>query len=462
MATKQAQWIHMVGIGGAGMSGIARILCEQGYKVSGSDLQYNSISTKLEEMGVKIYTGHSSSYLQEGVDVLVVSSAIPEDNVELQVAKHRNIPILKRGQMLAALANKKKGIAVAGSHGKTTTTAMMYTSMEKCGLSPSFIVGGELLGNALNARQGQGDLFIVEADESDASFLELQPHIAVVTNIENDHLDFYKSVDRIEHAFLQFLNQVDPEGFSLLYGEDPFVQSIQNQIRGNSMLFGADPAFAYSLADWRASGMGSVFDVYHYGELMGEAFLRVPGYHNALNALAVIGVGSELGLSFDRIRESLQEFNGAKRRFELLGKVKGTTVVDDYAHHPTEIRASLHAARAATAGKVAVVFQPHRYTRTQLLARDFGAAFKDADQVIITDVFPAGEKPIPGVSGKTIYEEARKNDCNVRYIEKLEDVESFLRSAIIKGEIDLLMTMGAGDIYKLGLRLVEPSYVPQV
>lgn len=455
MATKQGQWVHMVGIGGAGMSGIARILCEQGVKVSGSDLQHNSISSRLAEMGVEIYQGHSSSHLKEGIDLLVVSSAIPPENVEIQEAKRRNIPILKRGQMLATLANEKNGIAVAGAHGKTTTTSMMYTVLENCGLDPSFIVGGELQGNDLNARLGQGELFIVEADESDASFLELRPYVAVVTNIENDHLDFYKSFERIEKAFLQFINQVMPGGFAMLYGGDARIQLLHEQFQGDYLLYGEDPSFDYSLANWRAHGLGSAFDVYHHGECLGEIVLGVPGYHNALDALAVIGVAMELGQSFDRVKEALQEFRGAKRRFEMIGKVDGTTIIDDYAHHPTEIRATLHAARSTTNGEIIVVFQPHRYSRTQILAREFGEVFKDADQVIITGIYSAGEKPIPGVTGKIIYEEVKKNGGNTIYIEHLEDVEQYLQGKLKEQEADLLITMGAGDVWKVGLHMAN-------
>ncbi|CFX63069.1 UDP-N-acetylmuramate-alanine ligase [Syntrophomonas zehnderi OL-4] len=458
MTTDSSQWVHMVGVAGAGMSGIARVLKEQGIKVSGSDLQNNEITKKLTDIGVEIKQGHSSAYLQEGVDLLVISSAIPEDNVEVQEARRRGIPVLKRGEILARLANASKGIAIAGAHGKTTTTSMLYTVLEACGLDPTFIVGGEIQGSELNARLGQGEYFVVEADESDASFLELRPFISVVTNIENDHLDFYKSFDRIKKAFEQFLDQVDPDGFALIYGADQCLQEIQRNLSGRVITYGEDSRFDYCLKNWQVQGMGSSFDVYRHQDFLGKIELLVPGRHNALNALAAVAVAFELGYSFQSAAAGLSNFQGAKRRFQVLGTLEGRSmVVDDYAHHPTEIKATISAAQSLNYDRVVVVFQPHRYSRTGLLAEQFGACFKEADLVIISDVYSAGEKPINGVSGELIYQMARKVGCNALYIPTLDDIESFLHQEI--RDNDLLITMGAGDIWKLGVKLVN-NYSP--
>lgn len=457
MATTSAKWIHMVGIGGAGMSGIARVLKEQGYKVSGSDLQCNGVSNRLKEIGIEINEGHSSSNVKEGVDLLVISSAIPKDNIEVQEAQKRQIPVIKRGQMLASIVNSQKGIAVAGAHGKTTTTSMLYMVLEECGVDPSFIAGGEIQGNLSNAKLGKGDYFVVEADESDASFLELQPYVAVVTNIENDHLDFYKSVDRIKKAFTQFLIQVNPAGFAVLYGDDPRIKEIVQKINTKTILYGEDENNDYYFTDWTPKGMGSCFELYNRSGHVGTVQLSVPGKHNAINATATVAAAMELGQDFEKICQALKKFAGAIRRFQVLGSVNGVTVVDDYAHHPTEIMATIDAALETDHGRVVVVFQPHRYTRTQLLAEQFGQAFKKADVVFVTDVYSAGESPIPGVNGELVFDEALKAGCQVRYIPCLKDVP---RSLI--GELkdkDLLITMGAGDVWKIGYDMV--GKVPQ-
>ncbi len=453
MTTNTEQWIHMVGIAGAGMSGIAKVLKEQGSRVSGSDLQSNELTRKLADIGVEICQGHSSSYLQEGVDLLVISSAIPQNNVEVQEARRRGIPVLKRGEILARMANASKGIAIAGAHGKTTTTSMLYTVLEACDLDPTFIVGGEIQGSELNARLGRGDYFVVEADESDASFLELRPYIAIVTNIENDHLDYYGSFDRIKNAFKQFLEQVDPAGFALLYGGDYCIQGISKDLSGKIIFYGEDSQFDYYLDNWKAEGMGSSFDVYHQHNYLGSITLSIPGKHNALNALAALATAIEMGYSFAAISSSLLNFRGAKRRFQVLGNIERSTVVDDYAHHPTEIRATISAARHLDYERVLVVFQPHRYSRTGLLAEQFGACFKEADLVIISDIYSAGEQPVEGVNGELIYQMARKAGSNVLYIPTVEKIEDFILQEF--HDNDLLITMGAGDIWKLGVKLVE-------
>lgn len=452
MAADKEQWIHMVGIAGAGMSGIARVLKEQGLKVSGSDLQKNGVSSKLEEIGIQIYEGHQSSNIQEGVDLLVISSAVPPENIEVKTAIQRGIPVLKRGEMLARLANANKGIAVAGAHGKTTTTSMVYTVLESCGADPSYIVGGELQDSDLNAHLGKGEYFVVEADESDASFLGLHPHIAIVTNIENDHLDFYKSFDRIKTAFEKFLQQTDNQGFVLLNGADPCLREISRTAAGRVLLYGEDSRFDYYLQNWQVQGMGSVFEAYRAGQYLGRISLSVPGRHNAWNALAAMAVAIELGYSFETIAASLKKFHGAKRRFQIMGHIGTNVVVDDYAHHPTEIQATIKAARDLDFERLLVVFQPHRYSRTQLLAEQFAESFSQADLIIITDIYSAGEKPIPGVDSQLIYRLALQAGANMIYIQTQEEIECFIRREIKNN--DLIITMGAGDIWKLGVKLV--------
>jgi UDP-N-acetylmuramate--alanine ligase len=453
MAADKEQWIHMVGIAGAGMSGIARVLKEQGLKVSGSDLQKNGVSGKLEEIGIQIYEGHQSSNIQEGVDLLVISSAVPPDNIEVKTAIQHGIPVLKRGEMLARLANASKGIAVAGAHGKTTTTSMVYTVMENCGAEPTYIAGGELQDSALNAHLGKGEYFVVEADESDASFLALHPYIAIVTNIENDHLDFYKSFDRIKTAFQRFLQQTDREGFVLLNGADLCLREISRTATGRVLLYGEDNRFDYYLQNWQVRGMGSIFEAYRSGQYLGRISLSVPGRHNAWNALAAMAVAFELGYSFDAIAESLKNFHGAKRRFQIMGHIGTSVVVDDYAHHPTEIQATIKAARDLDFERLLVVFQPHRYTRTQLLAEQFAESFTMADLVIITDIYSAGEKPIAGVDSQLIYRLASEAGANMIYIQTQKEIESFIRQEVKNN--DLIITMGAGDIWKLGVKLVD-------
>ena len=453
MTAKSGQWVHMVGIAGAGMSGIARVLREQGVQVSGSDLQTNGITGQLESIGVEVYTGHTSSNLNEGVDLVVISSAIPADNIEVQTALAHNIPVIKRGQMLARMVNSHLGLAVAGAHGKTTTTSMLYSALVGSGLDPTLIVGGEIQGTELNARLGQNDYFVVEADESDASFLDIKPYVAIVTNIENDHLDFYESMERIQDAFCQFLNQVAPTGFALLYGGDQHVQSIIGCLSTRTLIYGEDSSFDYYLENWKPIGMGSVFDVYYHKKYLGQIQLSIPGKHNALNALASTAAAMELGQDFNKVKEALKSFPGAKRRFQVVASLQGITIVDDYAHHPTEIKATIEAAKQFHQGRLIVVFQPHRYSRTKLLFEQFGESFLKADQVVITDIYSAGEKPIVNVTGELVCQAAKNAGCNAVYIETLDDVEGFIFAGL--QDDDLVITMGAGDVWKLGVRLAK-------
>jgi len=461
MSDSNGQWIHMVGIAGAGMSGIAKVLAEQGMKVTGSDLQHNEITKQLEQMGITVYHGHSSSYLQEGVDVLVISSAIPMDNPEVILARHRKIPVLKRGQMLANLVNRSKGIAVAGAHGKTTTTFMIYTVLSGCGLDPAFIVGGELQGYHLNAKLGEDDLFVVEADESDASFLELHPHIAVVTNIEDDHLDYYHTLDRLRDAFRQYIDGVQPQGWAVLYGDDPHLRTIASQTQTRCVFYGEHEENDYYLKNWKAQGLGSVFEVYEHGQQLGSVRLSVPGRHNALNALAAIAAGRELGLEFADMCKAIADFHGAKRRFQIMGEHNNIMVVDDYAHHPTEIKATLKAARSYHTGRLITVFQPHRYSRTRQLGTQLGEALCTSDIAIITNIYAAGEAPIPGISSDIVFRGALQAGCTAVYIPDKESIIDYLLEICRPG--DLIITMGAGDIWNIGPEFINrlKQSVPQ-
>lgn len=454
MTTKSKQWIHMVGIAGAGMSNIAAILIEQGHRVSGSDLQSNNITRKLQELGIEVYQGHSSSNLKEGVDLLVISSAIPQDNIEVKQAREKNIPVLKRGQMLANIVNDGKAIAIAGAHGKTTTTSMLYTVMENCDLDPTFILGGEMQDNGRGAKLGQGEFSIIEADESDASFLDLSPYIAVVTNIEDDHLDYYKSLENIQKAFKLFIDEVKPNGFALLYNDDASAANIKTDTRSKVITYGEKADCDYYMQDWQVYRKGSKFSVYHKGVCLGEVILSIPGKHNSLNALATMATVHEIGLDFTTAARVLSDFKGPKRRFEHIGQFKNINIIDDYAHHPTEIKATLEAARNYhTEGRIIAVFQPHRFSRTKMLGTQLGRAFAGVDKAIITDIYGAGEKAIPGVSGRMIYEAAINTGCDAEYLPSFPQIEEFILNFI--KDNDLLITMGAGDIWKLGISILD-------
>lgn len=453
MPVKPGQWVHMVGIGGAGMSGIARVLVQRGSRVSGSDLQKNATTDRLEELGVTVHQGHSASNLKEGVDLVVISSAIPPDNEELVKALQNHIPIMKRGQMLAELVNDWQGIAVAGAHGKTTTTSMIFRIFELCGLDPTFIVGGELKDSGLNAKVGKSRYAVVEADESDASFLELKPYVAVVTNIEDDHLDYYKTLNNIEQAFRQFLTGIKSDGLAVLYGEDPCIQGIKNSCTVKTVTYGENPGNDYYLAGWFPSGSGSVFDLHHHGVCLGRVQLSIPGKHNALNATAALATALELGVDFEPASRSLTDFIGAKRRFQTIGTINQIAIVDDYAHHPTEIKATIAAARTIHPGRVIVAFQPHRYTRTNSLGTQLGESLAGSDICIVTEIYAAGENPIPGINGELVAEAAQRAGIDCRFCASFAEMEELLQENLLEG--DLLITMGAGDIWKLGLSILE-------
>ena len=446
--------IHFIGMGGAGMSGLATVLLSMGHQVSGSDLNSSANTRRLAKMGAVCYTGHSADHVGDA-DLVVVSTAIPPTNPELTVAREREIPVMHRGQLLAALMHGRRGIAVAGAHGKTTTTSMVALVLEKNNLEPTILIGGELTDIGGNAKLGQGEYLVAEADESDGSFLKLDPVVAVVTNIEDDHLDHYGTVENIVAAFREFLGKVPPGGLAVLCGDDPVVQSVKQECSGEVITYGlSTPDADYTAQNLSFNGFGSAADVYYRGEILGRLELSVPGRHNILNAMAAVAVGRWLGLSYVDIAGALACFRGAGRRFQLLGEECGVRVVDDYAHHPSEIMATLQAAQQAAPGRVIAVFQPHRYTRTALLKDRFGRAFSQADVIIINDIYSAGEKPIDGITAQVLVKAVEDYEGRpVLYLATRQEIVDYLASNTRPG--DLVLVMGAGDIRQAGVELVK-------
>lgn len=444
---------YFIGAGGAGMSAIAYVLLKLGYRVSGADLCESETTGRLVQNGATIYQGHSGEHLSDE-DAVVVSSAIREDNPELLAARQRGMKVLHRSDVLAALLNRHDGIAVAGSHGKTTTTSMIAYLLEQAGEDPNVLIGGDLAAIGGNAKVGKGRWLVAEADESDGSFLKFRPYVAVVTNIENDHMDHYGTQDEIRKAFRQFLSQVAPNGLAVLGFDSPVVRSVAAELNQPFVSYAVDVAADYTARNITTQGVSTTFEVWHQGRQLGTMTLGVPGRHNVMNCLACIAVGIYAGLSFSRIAAIMPGFSGAKRRFQTKGHESGIWVVDDYGHHPTEIRATLQAAKAATTGRVVCVFQPHRFSRTQLLAEEFGTAFLPADILVLTDIYAAGERPIPGISGETILREVKRQSGQpVHYCPDFHKLEDCILPLLQSG--DLLITMGAGNIYQTGERILQ-------
>lgn len=447
-------WFHFIGIGGSGMSGLARVLLEQGHRVSGSDLRPSGLTEDLVRRGAQVYLGHRDANVQPGVTLVVASTAIPRDNPEITTAKDRGIPVISRGEMLARLMNVKKGIAVAGSHGKTTTTAMISLIMAGAGLDPTIVAGGVIDDIGSNARLGSGTYVVAEADESDSSFLLLTPWIAVVTNVEDDHLEHYGSLDRMQEAFGRFLDQVRPGGKAVVCHDDPALARLAAASRTEVISYGFAAGCRYTADTLHLNGHGSACTVARDRHPVGELRLSVPGRHNLLNALGAIAVADICGIGFSQAASLLAGFKGVQRRFQILGQFGEIYVVDDYAHHPTEIRSTLEAAAGVASGRVIAVFQPHRFTRTRNLYRDFGRCFGQATEVIVTDIYPAGEAPMPGINAELIVAEARENGHPaVKYMPQTEEIVCYLAANSRPG--DVILTLGAGDIYQVGYRLVE-------
>ncbi|MEK6793859.1 MAG: UDP-N-acetylmuramate--L-alanine ligase [Spirochaetota bacterium] len=447
----EKQKIHFIGIGGIGMSGIARILLSMGYKVSGSDLHRGDVSDALARKGAHVFEGHARANVMPDVALVVTSSAIRPDNPEIAEARKRGIVIIHRSEMLAELMRLRYGIAISGTHGKTTTTSLVSHLLTDAGLKPTSVIGGKYFNINSNANFGTGRYLVCEADESDGSFLRLSPVIAVVTNIDNDHLDHYKTETALAAAFTEFVNSVPFYGSAFLCFEDKAVRKMAAHVNKRYYRYGFDKEFDIAATKIRRSGAGCEFSVTLFGKDIGEFHIPLFGDHNILNTLAAIGVASSLKVKPDRIRRSLTGFAGVGRRLNLVhdGDIR---VFDDYGHHPTEIKATLAALKQAVSGRLVVVFQPHRYSRTAALYRDFGKAFGKADSVIVTDIYPAGEKPMSGVNGKLIYKELVKNGVSVRFASR-DDVVSAMHETSKNG--DTVLTLGAGDIYKAGERFVS-------
>jgi len=440
--------IHFVGIGGIGMSGIAEVLLNLGYEISGSDLASTDITRRLDGMGAAIHRGHYASHIGNA-DVVVTSTAVRPDNPEALSAHRRNIPVIPRAEMLAELLKMKFSIAVSGSHGKTTTTSIVATLLAHGGLDPTMVIGGKLASIGSNARLGDGEVIVAEADESDGSFLKLSPCLAVITNIDREHLDYYRDMEEIKEAFLRFANIVPFYGSTILCLDDVHTREILPRIKRKVVTFGLVKQADYRAEDISFSGSSSRFSLFHREILLGTVKLNVPGLFNVYNALAAMAVAREMDLTFPVIREGLQHFMGVQRRLEVRGEAQGITLVDDYGHHPTEIRATLAAAKQVWAGRIIVVFQPHRYTRTHALFQEFLTAFTDADSLIVTDIYPASEEPIPGVSAEALCEAIRRaGHPDVVHLSGFDAIVEHL-TEIARPE-DVILTQGAGSVWKAG------------
>lgn len=448
------QPIHFVGIGGIGMSGIAEVLLNLGYQISGSDLRSTPITERLERLGAKVYTGHAAENVGSAKAV-VISSAVAASNPEVQEARRINIPVIPRGELLAELMRLKFGVAVAGSHGKTTTTTMVATVLSQAQIDPTVVVGGRVstFGGS-NARVGKSDFLVVESDESDRSFLKLSPIVAVVTNIDLEHLDHYQSLDEIRDAFVEFINKVPFYGVAILCIDDGNIQQILPRVQRRVITYGVSAQADLRIASWGSAGMGSVFRIEFRGKDLGEFRLNVPGFHNVLNASAAIAAALELEVDVSHIRQGIAAYEGVERRFQLKGAVQGVAVVDDYAHHPTEIRATLEALRVTQYNKIHVLFQPHRYSRTQQLLDDFASCFNLANTVCVVPIYAASEAPIEGVSSEKLVERMREfGNRGASFAESLGAGAEMLIG--IAGKGDVIVTMGAGSVSQASEQILE-------
>jgi UDP-N-acetylmuramate--alanine ligase len=453
------QRIHFVGIGGIGMSGIAEVLLNLGYKVSGSDLKTSAVTERLTGLGAIVFEGHRAENIA-GAEVVVASSAIAAENPELAEAHALHIPVIQRAEMLAELMRLKYGIAIAGMHGKTTTTSMVAAVLAAGGLDPTVVVGGRVDAMGSNARLGNSQYLVAEADESDRSFLKLSPILAVITNIDREHMDCYRNMGDVKRAFIEFTGRVPFYGTVVACNDDPVLRGIIPQMRRRTVTYGVRRGSDFRLKALEAvadSGEDypiSRFTITYKGESLGDFRLHVPGLHNVLNATAAIAVGVGLDINLEQIRSALEKFRGVDRRFQLRGKAAGIAVVDDYGHHPTEIRATLAAARQCKYGKVHVVFQPHRYTRTQLLMDEFATAFENADSLVLLDIYPASESPIEGITSEAL---ARKiYDATGRTAEYANSFHDAVASVVAAARTgDMILTLGAGSVSQVGPIIME-------
>ncbi len=445
--------IHFVGIGGSGMSGIAEVLLNMGYRVTGSDLKRTNTTERLSLLGAVVYEGHAEENIR-GADCVVYSSAVRMDNPELTEARRLGIPIIPRAEMLSELMRMKYGIAIAGTHGKTTTTSMVSSILSVAGLDPTVVIGGRLLSTGSNARLGSGEFLVAEADESDGTFLKLTPVLAVITNIDREHMEHYRNMEEVKNAYVEFANRVPFYGCTMLYFDHPVVQDILPQIRRRYRTYGLSPQADIHATSVEQKAGRTRFDIVVEGKCLGRVEIGLPGEHNVCNALASVGIALELEIDRDIIIEGLRNFRGVERRFQIKAEIDDILVVDDYGHHPVEIRAVLDAIKKNWQRRTIAVFQPHRYSRTRDLFMDFVHAFSDADVVVLTDIYPAGEEPIEGVSSQGLYRAMKEHGYrNIHYIGSAEKIPLFLESVVRKG--DMVITLGAGDIWQTGENFIK-------
>jgi UDP-N-acetylmuramate--alanine ligase len=451
---RKIQRIHFVGVGGSGMSGIAEVLLNLGYAVSGSDLRRGAVTDRLSSLGARFFEGHAAANVADA-HVVVTSTAVRSDNPEVREARRLGIPVIPRAEMLAELMRMKYGVAVAGSHGKTTTTSMVALVLDRGGLDPTVVVGGRLGVLGSGARLGKGEFMVAEADESDRSFLKLSPTLAVVTNVDREHLDTYCDLADVQEAFLGFVNKVPFYGAGIVCLDDPPLQDILPRVERRLVTYGVSSQAQVSARDVQLRPMSSVYQAVLEGAPLGSVELAVPGAHNVLNSLAAVAVGIDLGVPFAAIQEGLASFTGVDRRFQVRGEVRGVLVVDDYGHHPTEIRATLETLRTRAGGRRTVVlFQPHRYSRTQLLWDEFCRAFNHADLLLLTDVYAAGEEPIPEASAESLARAiSARGHRQVLYAGDLKAALEKLVAEVRDG--DVVLTLGAGSVWTLGEELLR-------
>jgi UDP-N-acetylmuramate--alanine ligase len=446
--------IHFVGIGGIGMSGIAEVLLNSGYAVTGSDLHESDAMRRLRALGAGVFVGHQEENLAGNPSVVVISTAVKYSNPEVLEARRRHIPVIPRAEMLAELMRMKYGVAVAGSHGKTTTTSMVAAVLSSAGLDPTMVIGGRVHMLGTNAKTGLGEFLVAEADESDGSFLLLSPTIAVVTNIDKEHMDFHQTMERLNDSFLAFINKIPFYGLAVLCIDDPNVHGLLSKVRKRFATYGLSAEADFSAQDLKLSASGVEFTALHHGKPMGRLRLHLPGRHSATNALAAVAVAYELEVPFARVTEALGAFTGIHRRFEIKGEPKGIMVLDDYGHHPTEIRATIGAIRDSWKRPLTVIFQPHRFTRTHDLFDEFLTAFEGADRLVLTEIYPAGEDPIAGATGEALYQAIkRKGHLDVEFVADKNAIVEQIAGELKPG--DMALTLGAGDIYKIGEALIE-------
>jgi UDP-N-acetylmuramate--alanine ligase len=455
---KRFEKIHFVGIGGVGMSGIAEVLYNLGYKVTGSDMKESETTRRLRGQGINIDIGHKQENVKDA-DVVVISSAVSSYNPEVEAARKLSIPVIPRAEMLAELARLKYAVLVAGAHGKTTTTSLVASVLGEGKFDPTVVIGGKLKGMGSNARLGQGEFLVAEADESDGSFLKLSPTIAVVTNIDREHMDFFKTIDEIKNAFLLFMNKIPFYGLSILYGDNEHIKELLPKMQRRFITYGLSDNLDLVAKNIKTDGLSTTFEAVLNGKSNGIFEVPLFGVHNVCNCLAAIAVANELEMNMDDIRKALQNFSGVQRRFEIKGMVSGIKIIDDYGHHPAEIMATLRAAKEViiksaevrsqkSQGRLVVLFQPHRYTRTRDLFNEFCYAFTDADKVVLMDIYPAGEMPIEGINSEKLLKGIKNTNKDAEYIKDRKDVSNYLNRELREG--DTLLTLGAGDVWKIG------------